>query len=169
MRRGLLILATTSAFAVPVDASAAVTFDQLWFAGVDATTLPRIDVSADGGVVVGPGVLPGLPNLHALRWTATDGRVEPLFETNPVQWVVTGAAVSSDGSVVVGAGLGAAYRWTAQTGAVPVATDIASLNPNDVSEDGMVVVGDGVRGPSRPFGHLPLDGSDGISPSHRGR
>jgi probable HAF family extracellular repeat protein len=103
------------------------------------------DVSADGNVIIGSIATVLDPAGQAFRWTSETGVVR-LAETGRS----IGHGVSADGSVVVGGrDLGAgfqAFRWTAQTGMVGLG-DLPGgrvlSTANDVSANGMVVVGSG--------------------------
>lgn len=106
------------------------------------------DVSADGSVVVGRSTIitsPGEPwesyRLSAFRWTQTTGMTDLGFET--------AAAVSADGSTVVGysqddLGIYDAFRWTEESGRVFLGdySSISSMSQaHDVTADGSVIVG----------------------------
>ena len=100
------------------------------------------DVSSDGSVVVGYGNIgPNSSNIEAFRWTAGGGMAGLGFL--PGHTYSFARAVSSDGSVVVGASQYEAFRWTAGGGMVGLgflAGDNAS-RATGVSADGSVVVG----------------------------
>jgi probable HAF family extracellular repeat protein len=104
------------------------------------------DVSADGEVVVGAGLVGAascgtLPSYDAIRWTAGGGAT-PL---PPVPGATrTGAsAVSADGDVVVGRSDDRPFRWTPTTGtvALPIPPAATASRVLDVSGDGSVMVG----------------------------
>ena len=118
----------------PVQAAA--TFTPLGvFGGVRSNAT---DVSADGSAVV------GFSNVGLFRWTAMESMVRAALERD-------GAAVSGDGSVVVGSHivLGAAnqaFRWTAggsfeTLSGFPGGPVVLSSAAFDASVDGSVVVG----------------------------
>jgi probable HAF family extracellular repeat protein len=100
-------------------------------------------VSADGSVVVGTSQPDSRPT--AFRWTADDGIMD--LEGDEL----AARAVSADGVVVVGSlniggnTLGPAYRWTAQTGSMPLPPiprpGFAGAEVRAVTADGSIVVG----------------------------
>lgn len=96
-------------------------------------------VSGDGSVVV------GWSNGFPMRWTEQGG-MAPLS----TDWYGgTATAISSDGRVIVGGALGPngadnpGFRWTADTGMVPIP---GALAPRAVSSDGSVIVGQNASG-----------------------
>jgi probable HAF family extracellular repeat protein len=109
-------------------------------------------VSADGGVVVGSGLIGGSD--HAFRWTAAGG-MQDIQSGGFTDSLASG--VSADGGVAVGSGsIGGsvhAFRWT-DTGGSGTMTDIHDLSlfsnsyAYGVSADGGVVVGYGSIGGS---------------------
>ncbi|WP_447939673.1 autotransporter domain-containing protein [Pseudoxanthomonas mexicana] len=120
--------------------------------------------SSDGRVIVGYGRQntpqnPPSPNVRAFRWSAETGIVEIGLAGSAYS---TAAAVSSDGSVVVGSsgtpmgGAAVAFRWTESGGAVALgllAGGYSSVGTG-VSGDGSIVVGWGtvdVHGSTRAF------------------
>jgi probable HAF family extracellular repeat protein len=108
------------------------------------------DVSADGSVAVGSVDRP-VGGGRAFRWTSTSGMVELPDLPSDGSDGTTAAAVSADGSTVVGYGaisLGQepgveAYRWTQATGGVGIGflPDGTESQAFGVSGDGSVVVG----------------------------
>jgi uncharacterized membrane protein len=115
----------------------------LWHNG-DLTYLGKIpnnehtfaqNISADGTTIIGHDY-----NVIAYRWTEQSG-----FESLPplgIPW-----ATSADGSVIVGQSVQGAYRWTENSGPDYV-PDIAgggfAESATDVSEDGRILVGNGI-------------------------
>jgi probable HAF family extracellular repeat protein len=95
--------------------------------------------SADGSVVAGVGLLDGGVQWDGFRWTEASGKQAIGMPAS----VGYGMGVSSDGSVIVGADLQGATRWTQATGAVPLGSPFPGLYnaASDVSDDGLVVVG----------------------------
>lgn len=130
-------------------------------------------VSADGSVIVGTAAyrtitqaeLPdGIisPNLYqAFRWTQARGMVGLGFI--PGMNDSRGAAVSADGSVVVGYGhdlaqdaantAPQAFRWTATGGLVGCGVD--HTYATCVTADGLVVLGERIYGEFAPWGNVP--------------
>ena len=102
MQKPLLLLASSTLFAIPASAQATFT---LMGSGTPA------DMNSDGTAVV------GIDNQGSFLWTAANGYT-PLGELGAV-------AVSEDGTVVLGDitdanGMTAAGRWTAATGWVSI-------------------------------------------------
>jgi uncharacterized membrane protein len=93
------------------------------------------NISSDGTTIIGEDY-----NVIAFRWTEHAG-----LESLPplgIPW-----ATSADGSVIVGQSVQGAYRWTESSGPVYV-PEIAgggfAESATDVSEDGSVLVGNGI-------------------------
>ena len=112
-------------------------------------------ISADGTTVVG--------NIgRAFRWTEANGM--QYLGWPPGTYEASAWGVSADGHVIVGYYAGAnyagAFRWTEATGMVGLGSlpDGASW-PNDVSEDGLVVVG---RSGGQAFIWSEVEGMRGI-------
>jgi len=110
-----------------------------WFGTLGGATSRAFDVSADGSVVVGQsGNI--YRNGHAFRWTRETG----LQDLGTLGGLVSRATgVSADGSVIVGwaddaYGQRRAFCWTAATGRIE---DLGAGEINDISADGLVVVG----------------------------
>jgi probable HAF family extracellular repeat protein len=115
------------------------------------------DVSADGAVVVGTGN--SASGFEAFRWTSTGGMVG-LGDLSGGGFESAGLGVSADGSVVVGFGETAsgleAFYWTASDGMESLAdvltangvsvAGITLVSAEDLSDDGLVVVGIGEFG-----------------------
>lgn len=96
------------------------------------------DVSADGAVVVGGGLVDATGGVWAgFRWTESTGMV-PLASEPPLTFVDSARAVSADGTVIVAGG----QRWT-----VDGLTSLDGMTGLGVSSDGTVIVGF-VNGPS---------------------
>lgn len=95
-------------------------------------------ISVDGKVVVGSSwAAPGSMESQPFRWTASDG-MTTLAEIGG--WA---SAISSDGSVIVGAASGQIFRWTASGGVVGLGGLPGSFYSEvyGISADGSVVVG----------------------------
>ncbi len=115
-----------------------------------------IATSGDGTVVVGAGGTQR--GFEAIRWTATDGMVGLGYLGG--SWSVANG-VSIDGSVVVGFSnqendpFYMAFQWTANSGMAALG-DLpggqVSSTANDVSADGLVVVGESATGAANAFG-----------------
>lgn len=121
------------------------------------------DVSADGSVVVG-GLSDPENADSAFRWTEATGMVSlgTLSDDETYSWAT---ATSADGSVVVGRSgefdaatedvVERAFRWTEGSGMISLGTlaGFAESRANDVSGDGLVVVGSAAGGesPGRAF------------------
>ena len=105
------------------------------------------DVSENGLVVVGHMTKSG--KKEAFRWTAEDGVVG--IGAPPGGFSSMAAAVSGDGSVIVGSFWGTstsgrAFRWTGQGGMVELADlpgGISEGNASDISADGTLIIGSG--------------------------
>ena len=97
-------------------------------------------ISQDGRVVTGECINDALGTRTVFYWTAEQGVV-------PLDGIFTAAALSRDGSVLVGTVTGEsiyqAFRWTAADGVVPIATLGANnqSHAQGVSGDGSIVVG----------------------------
>ncbi len=107
-----------------------------------ATGSQASDTSANGSVVVGTWGDSG--GDHAFRWTSLGGMVAlpPAPGGETPQYA---AAVSSDGLTIVGYASGnTAFRWTSQGGTVvlPMLPGAWNAQANDVSANGLVVVGE---------------------------
>ena len=115
-------------------------------------------ISADGSVVVGtvqPLFTDGLDAAEAFRWTATTGTASLGTNLGGQDMFTSASGVSADGSVVAGRSWGrgvnghwdfAAFRWTANTGMIPL-PDMHSASA--VSDDGSTVVGNWSHGAVR--------------------
>ncbi len=112
-----------------------------WTAETDMVGLGRIDtifskalgVSADGSVVVGYFEA-GNPR-RAFRWTEGSGA--------EVIGAGVATAVSGDGSIIIGQNDGGAFRWTRETGVVPIETQPGGAawgSATDLSADGSVLL-----------------------------
>lgn len=113
------------------------------------------DVSADGSVIVGYGT--SANGTEAFRWTEATGMVA-LGDLPGGAFLSNGRAVSDNGAVVVGisaaADGGYAFRWTQGGGMVSIG-ELPGGGENfsfaeDVSGDGLVVVGRSVSEASGP-------------------
>ena len=107
-------------------------------------------VSADGTVVVGQYVVGNRFLVHAFRWMETTGLLDLGMLPGAIESGAT--AASADGTVIVGWGSSGSFgvalppwRWTAETGMVPLDTLPPGFTrfgqANDVSDEGTVVVG----------------------------
>ncbi len=109
-------------------------------------------VSGDGSVVVGSSKSPESdPNWEAYRWTEATGMVG-LGDLPGGDFQSGASGVSGDGSVVAGGSDAGSdpggFRWTAETGLVPLGlgcpgVDFVAGSGRAVSDDGLIVVGDG--------------------------
>ena len=110
-------------------------------------------ISGDGSTIVGAFRQPG-SSFHCLRWTEAGGPVDIHPSFAPAHFTSWAAAVSQDGSVVVGSVwdssvgsdyLPRAFVWTAATGAVDIGLSAnADISTGlAVSDDGSVVAGAG--------------------------
>lgn len=132
---------------------------QVTFFGLGSQTQFATDVSADGHTVVGralaaPG---GTAVAVAYRWTSSGGVA--LLDSPTGLWFSDAAAVSNNGSVVVGnltfqpgpgSPPGQGFRWTSGTGTQPLGASPGRSwsGVSDISGDGSVVVGfSGGNGP----------------------
>ena len=144
MRLSLLLLLFAAALLAPV---AAQPFTLLAPPADGSGSIIAYAVSADGSVVVGSYGATSAPGQgRAYRWTAADGAVRLVPETDPFQ-PESATDVSADGSVIVGYGRSSAgveaYRWTAaggveRLGRLPGRTTSWGQG---VSADGATVVG----------------------------
>lgn len=106
-------------------------------------------LSRDGSVIAGTVYKP----TEAFRWTGAEGVVRLGFLPNAPRPVSDAGAVSSDGLIIVGSGMGAsldaqAFHWSAAAGMVGLG-DIPGtllLNANSISADGSVILGYGLAG-----------------------
>jgi hypothetical protein len=119
-----------------------------------------LDVSDNGGVVVGEVGLNGSSFSQAFRWTVDRG--PELLGTLPTDWSTltfydgaSSRGVSGDGRTVVGFSYGdtsQAFRWTEQSGMVGLGflNEPSPLNPvtfaHAASFDGSLIVGESGRG-----------------------
>lgn len=122
-----------------------------------------VDVSTDGTVIVGDGIVDLGNNLfgrETFRWTAQTGMVRlGDLPGGYVQSIPT--AVSGDGSIIVGVGdtdgnFETAYYWDKANGMRPLQTVLENtygldlsgwsyITAEGISEDGLTLVGDGIN------------------------
>ena len=108
------------------------------------------DISGDGSLIVGRGYVPNPdspnnPSSEAMYWTDSTGWTSFGFAAN-FPGSIGANGISDDGSTVIGAantGDQYWYRWTEETGVVPITDSLhyQEVDPNDVSADGSVIVG----------------------------
>ncbi len=118
--------------------------------------------SADGGVIVGWGILAGVSNNRAFRWTPAGGM--QFFGVLPGGTFSHARGVSGDGLVVVGTASGAnavraSFIWTPALGLRNLREFLAEQGANlsgwtgidahGISADGRTIVGEGIG----PGGH----------------
>lgn len=118
-----------------------------------------ISVAGAGTVVVGDSM--GTGGWRAFRWTPSGG-MQNLGQLSVSDQFSLAAAVSPDGSVIVGSSGFApsvyecqAFRWTAANGMQalgPFVAPIAVSLPHAVSQNGAVIVGEAGMTPGSPFG-----------------
>ena len=119
-------------------------------------------ISADGSVVVGtvqPVFTDGLDAAEAFRWTAATKTTSLGTKVGGREMYTRASGVSADGSVVVGSSWGrgvnghwdfAAFRWTADSGMIPLSgIHFASA----MSDDGTTVVGAWSEAPGSQTAH----------------
>jgi probable HAF family extracellular repeat protein len=97
-------------------------------------------ISANGNVICGYVVADGGTSIIAFQWTLANGMQQISTSGEAV-------AMSADGSVIIGHGGPAGYRWTAVTGAQPLPAPPAeweSAEPVAISADGSMIVGTAV-------------------------
>jgi len=94
-----------------------------------------VDVSSDGSAVIGHSWNYGTNTWHGFYWTQQSGLID-IGGDSPV-------AISSDGSVVIGANAGEAFMWTKLGGlkGLGVLPGATTSNAVAVSSDGSVIVG----------------------------
>ncbi len=137
-----------------VAASPQAVYNDLGTGTVGYVVMSSGDITADGSIVVGTGLYPGLPfpQPEAIRWTAETGCVG-LGHLPDCRFWSFGLGVSDDGAVVVGVAMGPEalfrpFRWTAATGMreLPFApgTPEGSFGlASGISRDGTTIVGHG--------------------------
>lgn len=105
-------------------------------------------VSADGQTIVGYASTPGTASDEAFVWTSKTGMIGLGF-LGTAHDTSYANAVSSDGTIVVGSSWNGsaqqAFRWTAQSGMVPLIGLPGDSRAFSVSADGSVAVGYGNR------------------------
>ena len=135
---------TSDSYIEPFVYTSAIGFQPLTGCGCN-TSGGRIVVSGDGKTVVGKRIVAGTGGL-AYRWQAGSGPVT-LGDLPGGNSGSDARDVSFDGSVVVGSSGGkngtTGYRWTAETGMVPLGLPMAAAYA--VSADGLAIAGVGFQ------------------------
>ncbi len=105
-------------------------------------------LSPDGTVAVGHYYIPD-QGLWPMRWTAAEGSVDI---SGDVTDAVEANCCSGGGLAILGFGRAGPWRWTAETGIVPLPPAPGSvIAPYAVSEDGLAVCGSSADTSARAF------------------
>lgn len=119
-------------------------------------------LSHDGTVAVGQYSLPGV-GMRPMRWTSAGGSVDIGGTVNNA---VTATCCSGDGSVILGFGGIGPWRWTVESGIVPLPpAPGTTICPYAVSEDGLAVTGSSIDTAARSFRWTEMVGYQNIPAS----